>query len=104
MPSAAPVNPASRRGCFIDGEAIVVDSTGLSVFDLLQYRQHDRAAMLCAFDLIELDGKDLRPAPIEQRKHALANVLYRERKGIIFNRHYDGDGAIVFVAGSLDLD
>ena len=47
--------------------------------------------MLCAFDLIEFNGKDLRKQPIEQRKHALANVLYRERDGIVFNRHYDGD-------------
>jgi hypothetical protein len=30
------------RSCFIDGEAIVVDATGLSVFDLIRYRQHDR--------------------------------------------------------------
>jgi ATP-dependent DNA ligase len=42
------------------------------VFDLLRYRQHDRAAVLCAFDLIELDGKDLRQQPIEEHKHALA--------------------------------
>jgi ATP-dependent DNA ligase len=44
----------------IDGEAIVVDQTGLSVFYLLRCGQHDRAAVLCAFDSIELDGKDLR--------------------------------------------
>jgi ATP-dependent DNA ligase len=50
---------------FIDGEAIVVDETGLSVFELIRYRQHDSAALLCAFDLIELDGKDLRLIPIE---------------------------------------
>jgi bifunctional non-homologous end joining protein LigD len=30
--------------CVIDGEAIVVDQNGLSVFDLLRYRQHDHAA------------------------------------------------------------
>src|ERR1700692_2480943 len=48
------------RSWFIDAEAIVVDRNGLSVFDLLRYRQHDRAAVLCAFDLIELDGEDLR--------------------------------------------
>jgi hypothetical protein len=42
-----------------------VDGNGLSVFDLLRYRQHDGAAVLCAFDLIELDGTDLRPSPIE---------------------------------------
>jgi bifunctional non-homologous end joining protein LigD len=84
------------QSCFIDGEAIVVDENGLSVFDLIRYRQHDSAAVLCAFDLIELDGEDLRQKPIEERKHALANVLFQERDGIAFNRHYDGDGAIVF--------
>jgi bifunctional non-homologous end joining protein LigD len=44
------------RSCFIDGEAIVVDTNGLSVFDLIRYPQYYRAAVLCAFDLIELDG------------------------------------------------
>jgi hypothetical protein len=83
------------QSCFVDGEAIIVDANGLSVFDLLRCRRHDGAAALCAFDLIELDGKDLRKQPIEERKHALANVLYRERDGIIFNQHYDGDGAII---------
>jgi bifunctional non-homologous end joining protein LigD len=43
-----------------------------------------RAAVLCAFDLIELDGKDLRKQPIEERKHAFANLLYRKRNGIVF--------------------
>ena len=84
------------RSCFIDGEAIVVDESGLSVFDLIRYRQHDDAAVLCAFDLIELDGKDMRRAPIEERKHALANLLFRERDGIAFNQHYDGDGAAIY--------
>jgi ATP-dependent DNA ligase len=65
------------RSCFIDGKAIVVDRNGLSVFDLLRYRQHDGAALLCAFDLIELDGKDLRPSPIEQRKDQLGNCCDR---------------------------
>ena len=41
--------------CIIDGEAIVVDQNGLSVFNLLRYRQHDHAATLCAFDLLERD-------------------------------------------------
>ena len=90
------INNLPVRSCLIDGEAIVVGKTGLSVFDLIRYRQHDRAAILCAFDLIELDGQDLRRKPLEERKHSLANVLYRERDGIVFNRHYDGDGAIIF--------
>jgi hypothetical protein len=32
------------------------------------FGEHDRATVLCAFDLIELDGRNLRKAPIEQRK------------------------------------
>ena len=63
------------RSCVVDGEAIVVDERGLSVFDALRYRLRDHAAVLCAFDLIELDGKDLRWASLEDRKHALATLL-----------------------------
>ena len=58
----AAVESLPVRTCFIDGEAIVVGATGLSVFDLLRYRQHDRAAVLCSSD--PLDGKDLRKQPI----------------------------------------
>jgi bifunctional non-homologous end joining protein LigD len=87
------------RSCFIDGEAVVVDSTGLSVFDLLRYRQHDGAAVLCAFDLIELEGTDLRPAPIEKRKDLLGKLLRcvrRSHTGITLNEHYEGDGGIIY--------
>jgi bifunctional non-homologous end joining protein LigD len=84
------------QSCFIDGEAIVVDTNGLSSFELLRSWRHDGAAVLCAFDVIELDGKDLRWLPIETRKRALANLLVREREGIVFNQHYDGDGVIIF--------
>jgi bifunctional non-homologous end joining protein LigD len=80
------------RSCFIDGEVIVVDGRGLSAFDLLRSWRHDHAAVLCAFDLIELDGKDLRSTPIEQRKRALAGLLWLGRGGIVLNIHYDCDG------------
>jgi ATP-dependent DNA ligase len=53
---AEAISDLSVASCLIDGEAIVVGTTGLSVFDLIRYRQHDAAAILCAFDLIELDA------------------------------------------------
>jgi ATP-dependent DNA ligase len=56
------------QSCFIDGEAIVVDTNGLSTFELLRSWRRDHAAVLCAFDVIELDGKDLRWVTIGQRK------------------------------------
>ena len=84
------------RSCFIDGEAIVVDSNGLAVFDLLRSWRHNHVAMLCAFDLIELDGKNLRRTPIEERKYALASILCSDQDGIAFNRHYNCDGAVAY--------
>ena len=85
------------QSCVVDGEAIVVDRAGLSVFDLLRYRHHDHAAVLCAFDLIErLDGYDLRQQPLEQRKGTLADLLAAAGDGIAFNKHFKGDGAAIF--------
>jgi bifunctional non-homologous end joining protein LigD len=82
--------------CFIDGEAIVVGEGGLSNFELLRSWRHDHAAVLCAFDLIELNGKDLRSAPLENRKSVLAKLLHGTSDGIVFNKHFDGDGMIIF--------
>jgi bifunctional non-homologous end joining protein LigD len=80
----------------LDGEAIVVDERGLSVFDALRYQLCDHAAVLCAFDLIELDGEDLRGARLENRKGLLADLLRGVDDGIAFNHHFDGDGATIF--------
>jgi bifunctional non-homologous end joining protein LigD len=52
--------------------------------------------VLCAFDLIELDGADLRRAPIEHRKQKLARLVRGPRPGIVLNEHYDGHGDVVF--------
>jgi len=65
---AAAVERLPVRSCLLDGEAIVVDERGLSVFNVLRYRLRDHAAVLCAFDLIEFDGGDLRWRPLEDRK------------------------------------
>jgi bifunctional non-homologous end joining protein LigD len=84
------------RSCVVDGEAIVVDEKGLSVFDLIRYRRQDHAVTLCAFDLLELDGEDLRRTPIELRKATLKGLLRRTHSGVAFNRHFDGDGDTVY--------
>jgi ATP-dependent DNA ligase len=47
------------RSCLIDGEAIVYDQNELAVFDLICCGAL-ASAVLCAFDLLELDGLDLR--------------------------------------------
>jgi ATP dependent DNA ligase domain len=52
------------QSCVIDGEAIVTDDKGLAVFALLREHRHNVGAELCAFDMIELDGEDLRRVPV----------------------------------------
>jgi bifunctional non-homologous end joining protein LigD len=94
--AAAAIAALPARSCVVDGEAIAVDDNGLSVFDLIRYRRQDHAVTLCAFDLIELDGEDLRREPIEVRKRTLKGLLRRAHPGIAFNRHFDVEGAVVF--------
>jgi len=65
------VSKLKVRSCLIDGEAIVVDKRGLSAFDLLRSWRHDHAAVLCAFDLLELPSNGLRREPIDERKRLL---------------------------------
>src|ERR1043165_8271215 len=84
------------RSCLIDGEAIVCDDTGLAVFDLIRRHGALASAVHCAFDLLELDGCDLRREPIEKRKALLAKLLKGQQTSIVLNEHYEEDGTIVY--------
>jgi bifunctional non-homologous end joining protein LigD len=86
------------RSCLIDGEAIVCDDNGLAVFDLIRGYGSKASAVLCAFDLLELDGKDLRRQPIEIRKHLLAKLLKGSHLSIVLNEYFEEDGATVYRA------
>jgi hypothetical protein len=50
----------------------------------------------CAFDLLVLDGEDLRRRPIEERKRRLAALMRGAPSSIVLNQHFDGDGAIIY--------
>jgi ATP-dependent DNA ligase len=49
------------RSCIIDGEAVCCDDDGVPSFDRIRHRRHGAGVFLYAFDLIALDGDDLRP-------------------------------------------
>jgi ATP-dependent DNA ligase len=84
------------RSCIIDGEAVACDDNGLASFERIRYRQHDGDVFLYAFDLIELNGDDLRRDPLQVRKATLASIVAKARPGIRFNEHLEGDGPSVF--------
>ncbi len=84
------------RSCLIDGKAIVTNEAGLAAFELIRSWRYDHAAVFCAFDLLELDGEDLRLLPIERRKKQLARLLPKPFQGMAFNQYFAGDGDIVY--------
>jgi bifunctional non-homologous end joining protein LigD len=81
------------RSCIIDGEAVACDETGVN---RVRYRHHDEDIFLYAFDLIELNGDDLRREPLGRRKATLELIVTKAAAGIRFNEHMDGDGETVF--------
>jgi ATP-dependent DNA ligase len=82
--------------CLIDGEAVACDEDSMPCFDRLRYRRQDGHVFLYAFDLIELDGDDLRHQPIERRKAALAKLIRRAKTGLVLNEHINEPGDVVF--------
>jgi bifunctional non-homologous end joining protein LigD len=84
------------RSFTLDGEAVVCGADGVALFDALHRRHEATDAILYAFDLLELNGKDLGPMPLGERRTKLARLLARASSGIVFNEHTDEDGAVVF--------
>ena len=70
------------RQFVIDGEAVVLGVDGVSDFEALHARQHDEEVQLYAFDILALDGEDLRSLPLSMRKTNLARLLARRPDGI----------------------
>jgi bifunctional non-homologous end joining protein LigD len=92
---AEAVNALKVRSCLIDGEAVACDDNGLAVFELLREKPAGRHVFLYAFDLLELNGKDLRREPFEVRKATLASLLRSCPPGVRLNEHLTHDGEVV---------
>jgi bifunctional non-homologous end joining protein LigD len=80
----------------LDGEAVVCGPDGIAIFDALHRHGTVTEAMLYAFDLLELDGEDLRGMPLSDREKRLARLLGGRRLGIVLSDHTDEYGATIF--------
>ena len=98
------VRAAAKLPCLsaiIDGEAIVQDQNGASDFDALSsaMRWHADSIILYAFDLMHLNGRDLRPKPLFERRALLKGLLGSdEASRIQFSEEFGGDGDALFSA------
>ena len=85
----------------IDGEAIVQDQNGASDFDALSsaMRWRPDSVMLYAFDLMHLNGRDLRSQPLFERRALLKGLLGSDEESRIqFSEEFGGDGDALFNA------
>ena len=82
------------RSALLDGEIVVLDEEGRSSFGRLQQGLKDGTVALIyfVFDLLALDGRNLRKEPLEQRKALLRKLLTSPPKGVRYSDHVIGHG------------
>jgi bifunctional non-homologous end joining protein LigD len=92
---ALPVTSAT-----LDGEGVVVDDRGVTDFERLRSalagRGGSRQVFLYGFDLLALDGEDLRRHPWEIGRATLTSLLREASPGLRLSEHLNGDGEIIF--------
>jgi bifunctional non-homologous end joining protein LigD len=87
------------RVALIDGEAVCQFEDGHSDFHALAGDEGCAQAVLWAFDLLMIDGEDIRALPLEVRRERLRRLLEDTKpEGIAFSDHQDGDGIALFAA------
>jgi bifunctional non-homologous end joining protein LigD len=85
--------------CIMDGEVVVLDAGGAPDFSALQEalsEGRDETLIYFVFDLLFLDGEDLRPQSLEQRKDRLASLVGAKSRGPIrYVEHFGASGDAV---------
>ena len=92
---AEAVRGLAAEHALIDGEAVVFRPDGLSDFGALRTKAGGARACLIAFDLLNLNGEDLRQRPLEERREALSRLV-AGADNIVFSEALAAEGAIVF--------
>ena len=83
----------NAKSAIIDGEVIVPAADGVSDFSVLQneLRGQSNKLVMYAFDLLYLNGYDMRKAPLLERKAALATLV--AKSDILLSESFETDGA-----------
>jgi bifunctional non-homologous end joining protein LigD len=99
QPIADALAALPAKDLILDGEAVIADSHGIPDFGLLHADlaagRKDRL-LYYAFDLLYLDGFDLRGARLAERKRMLSELLAVASERILYAEHLEGDGAEIY--------
>src|SRR2546423_6828824 len=93
------------KEAILDGEIVALDKDGIPRFQLLQPRVGRKSGIAAlrghghivyyVFDLLYVDGNDLMPCPVVERKELLEKIL-KPASFIKLSEHGDGDGEAFF--------
>ena len=75
----------------LDGEAVILGVDGYSDWNALHSGKHNEEVQLCAFDVLAMDGDDLRNLPLSMRKANLQRLLARRPEGIFLSDFEHGE-------------
>lgn len=96
------LNELSHNRAFVaDGEVVILDERGKSDFQALQNYPDKKSTGTLAyiiFDLLALDGQDLRDTPLIKRKEKLKRLLKNAPQGLCFSDFWQGNGKQSFQA------
>jgi len=87
----------------LDGEIVCLDDAGRSVFDDLMFRRAE--CFFYGFDLLFVDGEDLRGLPLIGRKARLRKLVQRKRSRLLYLDHIEERGCELFESACrMDLE
>jgi bifunctional non-homologous end joining protein LigD len=95
------IDLAAGRAMVLDGEIAITDASGKTDFQALQnHMKNPNSPNLTyiIFDLLALDGMDLRGKPLIDRKERLEALMQGAPKGLYYSRHVRGNGKESFTA------
>jgi bifunctional non-homologous end joining protein LigD len=81
------------KSAILDGEVVALEESGRSSFQLLQMsRMPGQQPPICyyLFDILNLDGKDLKNLPLHERKEILQKILPEDHDLIRISDHLGG--------------
>ncbi|WP_313165100.1 DNA ligase D [Sedimentibacter sp.] len=99
--SSAIVDWTGGRSMVLDGEAVITDASGRTDFQALQnYMKNQNSLSLTyiIFDLLALDGVDLRQHPLIKRKEMLESIMKEAPPSLHYSRYVRGHGKESFAA------
>src|SRR3954469_15460287 len=87
----AAIRSLKVRSAVLDGEAVAHCEKGLPDFHRTLSTAGQQEACLLAFDLLAVDGEDLRLLPLLARRTRLEGLLQPAPHGLLFSEHMEGE-------------